>query len=444
MTTMQSLLLLASLVHPVVAETEHPVDTLLFRYGGPFTLEWLENHLRSEDTSTRRDAASGFAALGADSQASLPSLVQALSDEDQYVRTFALCAIANCGQNAKWALPEVTTLLDDVDAFVREQAVWTVVGLSPGSAKLVRKLVFMLDHDPDFEVRMAVAQALGRVVGDAATPAVGRLVAIADLDERAPTIREDGHGTQELVLRIAAATSLGRISCDPRAVPWLTDVVNNKDTQWYVREFAVTGLADIGSATEETLRVLCEAVQLWKSGMEGGEVGSAAIRALGRIARAPDVVVPVLLPVVEEPWMPRGGYNYQAFWSLEAIGKVRPPTPVALECLEGALTFRDEAARLTAAQSLVSMGSRRREIVCVLIDLLKLDVSPIPVFHGFAGRLRAACVRRDAAVVLGQLGVAARDALPALHTVAESDEFQSVREAATEALGRIGVGTCGG
>jgi HEAT repeat protein len=298
---------------------------------------------------------------------------------------------------------------------------------------MVAGFVTMLERDPSTGVRIEVATALGRM-GKLAQQAVGQLRKVAHLTEAAPTIDHEG-GDAAVELRIAAAAALARISGDSLAVPWLMEIVRDKGTHWSIRESAVTALGE--TANGDAVPLLTDLVRSWKAGSEIGEVGFAAIPALGKIGKHADVVLPVLLPLVQDPWLENGSYSYGALLSLEDVGRIMPATELTRSCLRTALQYRDEEARLIAAKSLVSMGYGSPEVVRVLIELLELETSPIPIFRGFSGKLRAVEMRRGAAEVLGKLGAEARPAVPAL-TKAKHDEFPSVRRAAEAALLHIG------
>ena len=108
-----------------------------------------------------------------------------------------------------------------------------------------------------------------------------------------------------------------------------------------------------------------------------------------------------------------------------ALGQLGAGNPEAAEALVKALTDSDEQVRRLAVISLGELRPEAKLVVARLADILIKD--------------RAASVRQQAAVLLGQYGKEAKPALPALVSrVRQQGENPDVRQQSARAIGRIG------
>ncbi len=126
----------------------------------------------------------------------------------------------------------------------------------------------------------------------------------------------------------------------------------------------------------------------------------------------------------------------------ESIGGAEP-----VEGLTSGRFVPERVRRLVAGLQDPDAGVRA-DSALVLVDALKgtgpgaqtESAQPLAALHGLAEALKGGDrdVRLVSVVVLGRVGPAAKEAVPALSEALQNDEYSAVREAAARALGRIG------
>ena len=89
-------------------------------------------NLRSENPSTRYNAAHALTRLGKYAQSAVPTLIQTLQDKETWVRLTAATALGNIGVNALPSLPALQTTLGDEDISVRHNVAYAfgAIGVS--------------------------------------------------------------------------------------------------------------------------------------------------------------------------------------------------------------------------------------------------------------------------------------------------------------------------
>lgn len=102
---------------------------------------------------------------------------------------------------------------------------------------------------------------------------------------------------------------------------------------------------------------------------------------------------------------------------------------------EAAERERERAAAIASLISGLAGDKKTRE--AAVLALGRIGVPAVPSLLEALG-VEGEEARRAAAMVLGHIGPAARDALPALRKLAEDDAEDRVREAAAKAVERIG------
>jgi HEAT repeat protein len=92
----------------------------------------LVANLRSENPSTRYNAAHALTRLGKYAQSAVPTLIQTLEDKETWVRLTAATALGNIGLNALPSLPALQATLDDEDISVRHNVAYALgaIGVS--------------------------------------------------------------------------------------------------------------------------------------------------------------------------------------------------------------------------------------------------------------------------------------------------------------------------
>jgi HEAT repeat protein len=106
------------------------------------------------DPKVRAQAARSLGALGKNSEAAVPDLIDALKDADEKVRADAAEALWNLGPCAKGAVPALAAALKDRAPAVRLNAAGALGEIGPDARSAVPALTKVL-RDPDTTVRDA-------------------------------------------------------------------------------------------------------------------------------------------------------------------------------------------------------------------------------------------------------------------------------------------------
>jgi HEAT repeat protein len=211
-------------------------------------------------------------------------------------------------------------------------------------------------------------------------------------------------GDEEAVIRAAAAEALGRIS--PATVPALIQVLQDPEKE--VRQAAISALGGVGA---EAAAAVPDLVALLP---QDGPRGLHVVRPLGAIGPA---AVPALIQAL------RGRDADVRSRAAQVLGLIGPEAQAAAPTLVEVLRDPEARVRVRAAEALWQIAQ----------DPAGVALLPA-VLGGEDGVLR-----RDAARCLGQMGPAARPAVPALvEALRDADDVTRVLVA--EVLGRIGPG----
>jgi len=355
-------------------------------------------------------------------------------------------------------VPRLVELLASPDPAFREGLIWAFGLAGRRAAAAVPALVELLAGDPDAEVRLGVAEALGWIRDPAAVPALIRALE----EDREPRVRA------------AAASALGLIG-DPEAIPALLAALEDEPR---VQEATLIALALLGKGNEAVLAAVRAKLTEGKT----GEVRGAAAWALALMGDRESI--PRLIGLLEDPEsIARGSAALalgllkarraipalQAAFGEEPYAEVRLGILIALllidesalePILSEALSDLDPLIRLIAALSAVRLG-HAEEAVPVVLKLLNdpdeftaLRAISLLIYSSwgdpriaspFIPALRDLLEDRDlkerlVAPLLSALIVSSRDPeqLPILIELAH-DEAPSVRAQAVSALGRLGL-----
>ncbi len=355
----------------------------------------------------------------------VPALVEALKDERWLVRKGAAMALGELRREATGCAPALLQALKDERSEVRAAAAEALGQIDAPADEVVPALVRAL-QDEERSVRFQAGKALALL----GRPEEGVPVLILDLEH------------EEAYLRRRAASALGEIGpAAEAAVPSLEKAL--KDDNEHVRQAAAVALGRIGPAAKEAVPALEEAL---KDKDEEISVRSAAGAALAKLG-FPDRVVPVLIAALEEE------SPHLREYAATTLSEIGPPAKAAVPALKEALEDKAWYVRKAAAEALGNMGPAAREAVPALEKALKDELENVRVAAGAAlAKLglpqRAVPVliaemedesgscRSYAAWTLGEIGAAAKPAVPALKEALE-DKVWYVRHAAAEALKKI-------
>ncbi len=279
----------------------------------------------------------------------------------------------------------IQALMKDASWQVRAAAAWALGQL--GSSAAVSPLVQALKKDGDLRVRRAVVQALGKIGSPRGLQALLQVME----EEKDSGLRRD------------AAKALGDLGAS-QAVPTLIQALTQDDDP-RVREAAAESLGRIGS--RDALPVLRHALQDSDPGVRRATIWTLA--QLGAQAAGPN-----LLQALQQD--PNGLVRRAAALALGRL-QVQEATPLLIHTL---LHDMDVSVREAAAESLGRLGTA----VAELIQVLHQD--------------QDWRVRQAAALALGY-SESASQVLPALIQTLLQDNNPTVRQTATESIGRLAL-----
>jgi HEAT repeat protein len=382
-----------------------------------------------------------------------------LRDKNAAKRQFAVLSLEKLCPDPEAALPALNDAARDPDTTLRVVALRLRRRLDGKNGPAVEGLTDLLK---DAGVRYAAMGALGRMGADAkaAAPALAELVKGADRNAR-----------------LVAAGTLERIGPEAKAaVPALVELLKEKDS--VVRLRATAALLRVGAEPKDVVPGLADAVRdlsvltelrnaeaLRRYGNEAEPLRPALRDLLGhadvftRLAAAEllwqldpaekDAAVPVLLEALTNP-APAARLGAAA-----ALCRVDPDNPRGPAALTAALADPDPFVRQEAARAVGRVGPDAKALLPALSAILEDEEAPTRVTAAFAvwkvgqkaDKATAACVaclkaspcatfRAQAALVLGEIGPDAKDAVPALRD-ALKDRNRGVRVAAAEALRKV-------
>jgi HEAT repeat protein len=377
--------------------------------------------LKDPEQAVWREASSTLEKVSAPDKVLFPVLVPLLADDNPTARQNAVNILWRCGSPA---IPHLVEALKDKAPTVRLAAVRSLDKVTADSKVVFPAMVqAMADEHP--AVRGSAASTLGRF----GTPALPHLTqALKDKDfgvrqyavlalpqlQSAPKevlpLLEQARKDESAMVRQSAAFALASFGLP--AVPHLVEMLGDADEG--VWKQAVKSLQDMRAKTDGLVKLLAEAVK-----HENFSVRRGAAYVLSRCG---EEGVPALTEALaDKDWRIR----WEAADSLRVVG---PQGDKALPAL-AALAVGDNTEKVRQA-SLKAMLQ--------MYGLDRFTDDPPKAVPSLVESLQAkdAINRWYAALILGALGPAAKDAMPALNQAAK-DKDARVQKAATAALERI-------
>lgn len=330
----------------------------------------LLERLNDEDESVRRAAIETLPYLQ-DTEAA-PLLDAALSDRSPKIRAAAAQSLGNLDDEV--SLPGLTRALRDSDSWVRYYAARSLGQLR--NAGMLDPLCAVLSTDPAPQVRIAAAEALGRIGGERAIEALSPLAASDDRD-----------------LARAALLALGAIR-HADAMRVVRGVLRAGDAALRLEAVHAIALGRNREAAE---------ILEWTAAADGSEpVGEAAVEELARMA-IPEAIDALLRLVVDRRLREK------------AVAEIARLGPAHLD-------------RIAKGLSSVQLETRR-----AIVDALSRMKHPA-ASEALAEALsdERAEVRLAALAALRRLGSLALERR--LHSLAHEDPDPGVRRAAAQAL----------
>jgi HEAT repeat protein len=202
---------------------------------GPKAVEALRRTLTDDDPLVIRDSANALSRLNKDARPAVPQLVGSLGKpglDGETRKAVVTTLVKLVDAKDKEAIDALSRVLRDPDPEVRINAALALGNIGGGEAAVAVAVLREALKQSDAAIRSQAAAAL-KNIGPQAAPAVPDLVAsLNDKNEQ---------------VRILSAVALGSIGKDAAsAVPDLVHVLKKKNEQFQVRAFAAVGLAMIG------------------------------------------------------------------------------------------------------------------------------------------------------------------------------------------------------
>jgi HEAT repeat protein len=439
--------------------------------------------LQDKRNEIRRAAAEALGHLGADAKAAVPPLIEALKDADADVRWIAADALGQIGAEAKSAVPALVASLKD--PAIRSIAVDALGGIGADAKDATGPLAELLKED-NVNLRRTVAMSLARIGGPGARPAVPVFVDMLRQDAR---LRWDallylstmGREAKEAIPVLNELVKGGDgIACyalvaaaGPEATAAIPLLINNisggewdsSDTlieigpavvdpliaatkdmgNWKSRDWSAKVLAGVA---EKDAKVIPKLIAALKSTQT--HTRYVAVSALGRLGAKAKAALPGLTETLKDQdvWV-----RVNACWSL--IGIAGPQAKAAIPVLATEIHNGEMWVRRSSVQALASLGPAAKELAPAVQEKLKDGDVGVRVVAAWAllqmGGLDAKAAmgvlvpalkdpdswtRQTSASYLGELGSAAKEALPALEALS-GDQIEDVRKAAAEAIQKV-------
>ncbi len=328
--------------------------------------------------------------IGPAAAGSVPDLIGRLGDDNEVVIRAAAESLGNIHSQPETVLPALSGLLKSESGPLCIMAVQAIAEFGP-TAKNSSHLILELLSDKRIMVRVAAANALGRIKDD--SPAVIEALVQA---------LSDSHG----IVTVNAANALSRIGAP--AVPALVRMLSLEGYQKLVVEI----LGEMSADSESAVPALVELLNTLNPDLKR-EI-CIALAAIGPKAGA---ATAAMMQILENP--DAGDSRADAAYVLAHIGE-KKAIPALKQILK---TDRSEQVLRSAAWSIVQLEPENP------------DNAPLVLRHLFlAMSSDSPLVRREAISAINALGPAATTAIEALLEHASSDPDASVRAVALDGL----------
>jgi HEAT repeat protein len=371
----------------------------------------LIRDLRDVNDKQRLAAARNLAERGPAAAPAVPALISALSDQSEKVRFSALQALQRIGRGAREAIPALLEILkgDDPSLFGGAIDALGAIGVADEDAK-EDLLGFMLGEDERLSV--AACRALLRILPHDDE----------DRPKTIPVLIEALHA-REASLRDEAVAALGLAG--PIAIPDLIKLVDGHVADPESASRAAAALAQMGPNAEPAVTALVHALQ---SGREPVIVPAAA--ALSSIGPAAEPAVSQLAKMLsaKRPMI--------RIAALRALGDIGPASAAAVGDMSAALADKDENIRRESALALGKIGPEAKSGIPALIAALsdkselvkgqavwamsRIGANAVPPLIAL---LEDDKLQDTAVVCLGNIGAAARPAVPSLVKLLSQSEM---------------------
>jgi HEAT repeat protein len=330
--------------------------------------------------------------------AAVPALVRALGTKDN---DSAVTLLSILGAPA---IPALMRVLDEGGNRAVSAAA-AVQGMKNAAAPAVPALVSAYHHE---KISLPVLLSAIQALGPAAAVAAPELINVLRLSDKEIAQRSSRHPAQSggslpiepNKIRYEVIKDLGSVgTASPDVVPALMNLLRGEDVN--MRSRALEALEQIGPrgaiASGDLIRII-------KDPHEEGIIRRGAVSVLGGIGTASPDAVPAIVEAVHD------GNALVRAGAAMALGKIGPVAPDVVPALVEALRDGNADVRLQAVIALKPVGPGAAIATAGLVRILR---DP----HERSN------TRTWAAVALGNIGPAAREAVPALLSVRDEREL---------------------
>jgi HEAT repeat protein len=379
-----------------------------------------------------------IAEMGPEAAEAVPELTEAVKHESPEVRLEALLALGEIGKKSEPATAAILQVLaEDKFPHVRVAAAYAIASIQPANAE-AKKALEAAQQDKDFLLQLMSSWALTKLDAgnkEYATKAVD--LAIAAL------------GSSDESIRSAGARVLTEMPPTDRPI---------------VGEHLMKALQQDGGAAlmdnlvEATAALGPGVVEKILPSLERPEIRKFALRVFANLGPGAAAAVPALIKAIESPAETPADLEFKREAQF-VLGQIGPSAKAAVPALVRALASDHEEIRGSAAFSLGKIGPESREALPVLREMMQKDSSDrlrrlavwtvlrinpdnprvqkiaLPILIGALESDRE-FVRLEAATTLGELGVVAKSAVPALEKL-KNDSSPAVKAVAEESLKQI-------
>jgi HEAT repeat protein len=239
-------------------------------------------------------------------------------------------------------------------------------------------------------------------------------------------------GDRDSAVRVQAASALGRLGLEAQtAIPALTEALHSPEAN--LRTDAAIALAQVGGNAQAVLPLLLEVAQ-----ERGHQNRIRAMEALSRLGVTSEPVIAALIRALQDEVTAQ-------VKAAELLGRMGVAAKAAIPALRDVLKGSDPETSVQAALALWKIDRRADEALPVLVAELKMPIAPRPASSllptprfGGTSNVPAAPPCQQAAEALGEMGPAARAAVPALTEAVKDPRLAAYRPYFEAALKKIG------
>jgi len=378
------------------------VITELAKAVGPSAVPPLLSALQDPDAKIRQKAAEALGEMESNARSGVPGLTLALHDSDPAVVLVSALSLRKIDPRDHAGVPALITLLSHPNPEVRAGAIVGLGEFGPDAAGAVPPLLKVWDEDPP-SLRKYVARTLG-LIGQDAGAAIPRLIALLNSQDQ-----------QEVAFAAEALSHLGEEA--KAAIPKLLTLAEKDEHTWA----AFTALAAMGPDAVPGL------VEIYRQGDRRHWWVAKAFMKQGPKAVA---AVPALLEELGSD-KPR-----RAALAAMVLGCIGEGAKEAVPRLAELIQDEDPHLRLRAAEALWKLDRRTNAVLAVMVAELDHWAKEPNALIGVAEDANGQSRQQVAAAVLGEMGPAAKEAIPRLQLLRRS-AFEEQRNAAVNALHKI-------